>query len=100
MNALKVEGEKGRAFEINLRNTLQKRYEISARTVARVLSEHGITLKKVEKVKDRGIAVLAVFSKLPSKGFGTPEISSIFITTCHRISSQRFQHRHPTFNTF
>jgi len=46
MNALKVEGEKGRAFEINLRNTLQKRYEISARTVARVLSKYGITLKK------------------------------------------------------
>ena len=46
MNALKVEGEKGRAFEINLKNPLQKRYEISARSVARVLSEHGITLKK------------------------------------------------------
>jgi transposase len=46
MNALKVEGEKGRAFEINPKNPLQKRYEISARSVARVLSEHGITLKK------------------------------------------------------
>ena len=49
MNALKVEGEKGRAFEIDLENPLQKRYEISARSVARVLSEHGITLKKTKK---------------------------------------------------
>lgn len=49
MNALKVEGEKGRAFEINPKNPLQKRYEISARSVARVLSEHGITLKKNEE---------------------------------------------------
>ena len=53
MNALKVEGEKGRAFEINLKNPLQKRYEISARSVARVLSEHGITLKKTKKLSLR-----------------------------------------------
>ncbi|HJH26887.1 MAG TPA: hypothetical protein C5S37_08985 [Methanophagales archaeon] len=51
MNALKVEGEKGRAFEINLKNPLQKRYEmvreliLSSKPRAEICAKYGYTRK-------------------------------------------------------